>query len=49
MRSRIREVGDRFGWTLRVILLLAILAALAINAAAHLLVPLLFWLGDIDH
>lgn len=49
VRSRLREVGDRFGWTLRVILLFVILAALALHAAAIFLLPLLLLLGGIDH
>ncbi|MGX1270785.1 hypothetical protein [Streptomyces phaeoluteigriseus] len=49
VRSRLREVGDRFGWTLRVTVLLVILAALALNAAASFLTPFLPLLGGIDH
>ncbi|MFC9288693.1 hypothetical protein [Streptomyces sp. NPDC057052] len=49
VRSRLREVGDRFGWTLGVTVLLVVPAALALDAAASLLTPLLFLPGGIDH
>ncbi|MEU1195544.1 hypothetical protein ABZ446_04905 [Streptomyces sp. NPDC005813] len=47
--NRLREAGDRFKWTLGVILLFVVLAALTLNAVASLLTPLLFLLGGIDH